>query len=86
MPEQEETQEWTEKPDEHEAVFVDGQASESEEDFGCMPDWSASECTDYQACACAPAACASPQKTLRPFHDAWEWRGPCCLVRVHRQV
>ena len=79
-------QEWTEEPDELEVYFVDGQTSGSKEDLGCTPDWSASECTDYKACALAPVACASPQTTLHPLHDTWEWRGPCYVVRALRQV
>ena len=86
MPEQEDTQELTEEPEEPEVYFADGQTSEREEDFGCMSDGSASECTECKASAFAPTARASPQTTLQPLHDIWEWRGPCCLVRVHRQV
>ena len=86
VPEEEDNPEWAEEQEEPEENFADAQTSESETDFGCMPDSSASECTYYKACAFAPAVCASPQKTLQPLHDTWEWRGPCCLVRVHRQV
>ena len=76
-----------EEQEEPEVYFADTQTSESEADFGCMPDSSASEHTDDKACAFAPVACTSPQTTLQPLHDTWKWRGPCCLVRgVHRQV
>ena len=36
---------------------ADGQTSERGEEFGCMADWSTSECTELKACA--PVACAS---------------------------
>ena len=74
MPEQEDTQEWTEEPDELEVYFADGQTSESEEDFGCMPDWSASECTDYKQCAFAPVACASSDSSpASSWHMGTAW-------------
>ena len=43
--------------------------------FGCMPDWSASECLDYNVC-----------HLLQLHVLLHEDGGPCCLVRVHRQV
>ena len=49
-----------------------------------MLDWSASECKDYKVCV-ATVACASPD-SFKTYKDTWEWRGPCCLVRVHRQL
>ena len=51
-------------------------SSESEMESDGMLDWSASVAT---------VACASPD-SLKTHKDTWEWRGPCCLVRVHRQL
>ena len=50
-----------------------------------MLDWSASECKDYKDRIMATVACACPVSSVK-LHDTWEWRGPCCLVRVHRQT
>ena len=69
-----------------EVYFADAKTSDSEMGSGVMPDWSASECTGYRKGASATVACASPQDSKEPLCDTWEWRGPCCLVRVHRQV
>ena len=43
-----------------------------------------SECKDYKD-GVATVACASPD-SFKTHKDTWEWRGPCCLVRVHRQL
>ena len=51
-----------------------------------MPDWSASECTDYKDDAFATVARASLQESTQPLSDTWERRGPCCLVGVHQQL
>ena len=50
-----------------------------------MLDWSASEYTDCKDRIMATVACACPDSTTQ-LSDTWEWRGPCCLVRVHRQM
>ena len=50
-----------------------------------MLDWSARECKDYKDRATATVACACPDSSAKQS-DTWEWRGPCCLVRVHRQT
>ena len=50
-----------------------------------MLDWSASKCKDYKDVAFATVACASPPTSQDTLGDTWEWQGPCCLVRVHRQ-
>ena len=33
----------------------------------------------------ATVACACPDSSVK-LSETWEWRGPCCLVRVHRQT
>ena len=69
-----------------EAYLVDDQSSsESEMDSDGMLDWSASECKDYKDRIMAIVACACPDSSVKSS-DTWEWRGPCCPVRVHRQV
>ena len=69
-----------------EAYLVDAQSSfESEMDSDGMLDWSASEWKDYEDRIMATVACACPDSSVKPS-DTWEWRGPCCLVRVHRQM
>ena len=67
--------------------FADAQTSESESeiDYDDMLDWSASECKDYNEDAFATVACACPTDSPETHSDTWAWRGPCCLVRVHRQ-
>ena len=55
-------------------------SSDSEVETDGLCDWSASECKDYKV-GIAPVACAT--KIQR---DTWEWRGPCCPVRAHRQL
>ena len=85
--EQEESHEQDEEQeDDPEAYLVAAQTStsESEMDSDGMLDWSASECKDYKDCV-ATVACASPD-SFSTLKDTWEWRGPCCLVRVHRQL
>ena len=86
-------QEEPEQPQEHdegqeddpEAYCVEAPCtSESEMDSDGMLDWSASECKGYKDCL-ATVACASPD-SLSNLNDTWEWRGLCCLVRVHRQL
>ena len=59
-------------------------SSESEVETDGMCDWSASECKDYTV-SIATVACAASEST-KIQRDTWEWRGPCCLVRVHRQL
>ena len=59
-------------------------SSESEVETDGMCDWSASECKDYKV-GIATVACAASEST-KIQRDAWEWQGPCCLVRVHRQL
>ena len=49
-----------------------------------MCDWSASECKDCKV-GIATVACAASESNSTQ-RDTWEWRGPCCLVRVHRQL
>ena len=72
--------------DDPEAYVVDAQSSEeSDMDSDGMLDWSASECKDYKERSMATVACACPDSSVKPS-DTWEWRGPCCLVRVHRQA
>ena len=70
-----------------EAYLVEAPTSE-EGEFGSdgMLDWSASECKDYKDRITATAACACPDSSVVKQSDTWEWRGPCCLVRVHRQM
>ena len=46
--------------------------SDGDDFFGYVADWDVSDAR----------AASVPQK---PVNDTWEWRGPCCLVRVHRQ-
>ena len=85
--EQDDIQEQDEQQeDDPEAYAVEAQTStsESEMDSDGMLDWSASECKDYKDCV-ATVACASPD-SFNLLKDTWEWRGPCCLVRVHRQL
>ena len=50
-----------------------------------MLDWSASECKYYKDRIMATVACACPDSSIK-LSDTWEWRGPCCLVRVHCQT
>ena len=59
-------------------------SSESDIESDGVLDWSASECKDYKV-GIATVACAASD-SLKIEKDTWEWRGPCCLVRVHRQV
>ena len=40
--------------------------------------------SDYKACACAHTAASISLPVSAK--DSWEWRGSCCLVRVHRQA
>ena len=69
-----------------EAYLVEAHTSgESEADSDGMLDWSASERKDYKDRTMATAACACPDSSVKQS-DTWEWRGPCCLVRVHRQM
>ena len=71
--------------DDPEAHCVEAQStSESEMDSDGMLDWSASECKDYKDCI-TTVTCASPGSVSK-LSDTWEWRGLCCLVRVHRQL
>ena len=84
---QDEEQEQDEdQEDDPEAYVVEAQtsSSESEMESDGMLDWPASECKDYKDCV-ATVACASPE-SFKTRKDTWEWRGPCCLVRVHRQL
>ena len=69
-----------------EAYVIAARTSSSESDMESdgMLDWSASECKDYKV-GIATVACASPD-SLKTHKDTWEWRGPCCLVRAHRQL
>ena len=60
-------------------------SSESDMDSDGMLGWSASECKDCKDRLMATVACACPDSSDN-LHDAWEWRGPCCLVRAHRQT
>ena len=92
VPEQEDTQEWTEEPDEPEVYFADGQTSESEGDVGCMPDWSCKRERGLQS-VCVCSSCVQPHLRQPPsffmiqsLWDSWEWHGPCCLVRARSQV
>ena len=50
-----------------------------------MLDWSASDCEDYEDRIMAAFARACPD-SWNKLSDTWEWRGPCCLFRVHRQM
>ena len=69
-----------------EACLVDAQSSsESEMDSDGMLDWSASECKDCKDRIMATVACACPDSSVK-LSDTWEWRGRCCLVRVHCQT
>ena len=72
--------------DDPEAYLIAAAASssESEVETDGMCDWSASECKDYKV-SIATVACAASEST-KIQRDTWEWRGPCCLVRVHRQL
>ena len=49
-----------------------------------MLDWSASECKDYKV-SIATVACAASD-SFKTHKDTWDWRAPCCPVRVHRQL
>ena len=62
---QQEPDDGPEDREEEEVYFVDAQTSENEVDSGVMPDWSASECTDYTERACATVACACPTDLAR---------------------
>ena len=70
-----------------EAYLVEAQSSssESEMDSDSMLVWSASECKDYKDRFMATVARACPDSSAK-LSDTWEWRGPCCLLSVHRQT
>ena len=59
-------------------------SSESDIESDGMCDWSASKCNDYKV-GIATVACAASD-SIKTLKDTWEWRGPCCLVRAHRQL
>ena len=73
--------------DDPEAYLIAAATSSSESEVetdGMCANWSASECKDYKV-GIATVACAASEST-KIQRDTWEWRGPCCLVRVHRQL
>ena len=72
--------------DDPEAYVIAAATSSSESDIESdgMLDWSASECKDYKV-GIATVACAASD-SIKTHKDTWEWRGPCCLVRAHRQL
>ena len=72
-------------PEESEVYFVDAQTSESDMESDGMLGWAASARKDYKEGAFATVACACRTDSPETQSDTWEWRGPCCLVRVHHQ-
>ena len=84
---QEEAQARDEPQEDDPEAFVFAAAtssSESDIESDGMLDWSASECKDYKV-GIATVACAASD-SIKTHKDTWEWRGPCCLVRAHRQL
>ena len=84
---QDEEQAHEEPPeDDPEAYVIAAATSSSESDVESdgILDWSASECKDYKV-GIATVACAASD-SLKIQKDTLEWRGPYCLVRVHRQT
>ena len=59
--------------------------SDSEDIFGYVADWDESDASDYKGCIRAPVACETASLPQKIVNDKWELRGPCCLVRFHRQ-
>ena len=43
------------------------------------------DASGYAGCVRAPAACDTASIPQKPVNDTWEWRGPCCLVRIHQR-
>ena len=68
----------------HYAIAAATSSSESDIESDGMCDWSASECEDYKV-GIATMACAAPD-SMKTLKDTWEWRGPCCLVRVQSTI
>ena len=64
---------------------VVAQFSDIEDNFGYVADWSVSDASDCKCSIRAPVACDTAPLPQKPVNDTWEWRGPCCLIRIHRQ-
>ena len=88
-PDQEEPDSQVDGQDEQEDAevnFADAQTSESDVDILASCQIGQLVCTNYKDGAFATVARASPQEPDEPLSDTWEWRGACCLGRVHRQL